>query len=317
MDIDVNKLIKTMNDFLGIEFNSVSHWEKIISAIGGFIGIWFVVAISYFFIGHDAPLLVASIGASAVLVFAVPHGNLSQPWPLIGGHVISALIGVTCFKLVPDSFLAAAFAVSLAIAGMYYLRCLHPPGAATALAAVSSSAIESLGYQYVVTPVLLNALVLGLMAIMVNYFFSWRRYPVSLMRVNKSTLPSSQPPQLSFSYQDLEYALKQIDSFIDITEYELAKIYAIATQHAMKISEKSSPTIKPGSYYSNGQYGNHWSVRQVIAESHTDDPKQDLITYKIIIGPNRRQTTNCTREEFANWAQYEVYQDENSWRIIE
>ena len=192
-----------MNDFLGIEFNSVSHLEKIISAIGGFIGIWFVVAISYFFIGHDAPLLVASMGASAVLVFAVPHGNLSQPWPLIGGHVISALIGVTCFKLVPNFFLAVALAASLAIAGMYYLRCLHPPGAATALATVmGGNGIESLGYQYVVTPVLLNAIVLCLMAIIVNYFFSWRRYPISLMRP-KSTSPSSPPPQLNFSYQDL------------------------------------------------------------------------------------------------------------------
>ena len=313
----MNKLIKTMNDFLGIEFNSVSHLERIISAIGGFIGIWCVVVISYFCIGDNAPLLVASIGASAVLVFAVPHGNLSQPWPLIGGHVVSALVGIICVKLVPNAFLAAALAVALAIAGMYYLRCLHPPGAATALTAVvGGSGIESLGYRFIVTPVLLNVIVLCLVAIIVNYFFSWRRYPTSLMRP-KSTLPTLLPPQLDFSAQDLEYALKQIDSFIDITEYELAKIYALATQHAMKTAIPSPPPIKLGCYYSNGQYGNHWSVRQVIAENNgnNDDLDNNTITYKIIIGQNRRQIVNCTREEFTNWAQYEVYQDENSWRI--
>jgi CBS-domain-containing membrane protein len=305
-----------MSDFLGIEFNWVSHLEKIISAIGGFIGIWLVIAISYFFIGHDAPLIVASMGASAVLVFAVPHGSLSpQPWPLIGGHVISALIGITCFKLVPNSFLAAALAVSLAIAAMYYLRCLHPPGAATALAAVmGGNGIESLGYQYVITPVLLNAAVLLFVAIIVNYFFSWRRYPINFMRP-QSTSPSSLPTQLDLSYQDLEYALKQIDSFIDITEYELAKIYALATQHAVKMSLQSSHPVKLGCYYSNGQYGNHWSIRQVIAESNANDQKKAMITYKIIIGQKRRQIESCTQEEFAKWAQYEVYQDENSWRI--
>lgn len=312
----MSKLIKSMSSFLGAEFNWVSHLEKIISSIGGFIGIWLVIAISYFFIGHDAPLLVASIGASAVLVFAVPHGSLSQPWPLIGGHVISALIGVTCFKLVPYSFLAATLAVSLAIAAMYYLRCLHPPGGATALSAVmGGNGIESLGYQYVITPVLLNAVVLLFVAIIVNYFFSWRRYPIGFMRPHL-TSPRSLATQLDFSYQDLEYALKQIDSFIDITEYELAKIYALATQHAMKMSLQSPHTIKLGCYYSNGQYGNHWSIRQVIAESHANNLNKAMITYKIILGQNRRQTESCTREEFINWAQYEVYQDENSWRIF-
>ena len=88
--------------------------------------------------GGASTLVVASMGASAVLLFAVPHGPLSQPWALIGGHMVSAFIGVSCATLVPDTITAAALAVGLAIGAMHLLRCIHPPGGATALAAVVS-----------------------------------------------------------------------------------------------------------------------------------------------------------------------------------
>ncbi|HDN26142.1 MAG TPA: hypothetical protein ENG03_03420 [Thioploca sp.] len=74
----------------------------------------------------------------------------------------------------------------------------------------------------------------------------------------------------------------------------------------MKLSE-----IKPNHYYSNAQYGNHWSVRQIIEE--LDD---NTITYKIVAGKGRRKTGTCTRAEFADWAVYEVFRNENSWQKI-
>src|SRR5690625_7242859 len=79
--------------------------------------------------------MLASMGATAVLLFAVPHGALSQPWAVVGGHVVSAIVGVTCQLLIPNLFWAAALSVGVAVAAMYYLRCIHPPGGATALAA--------------------------------------------------------------------------------------------------------------------------------------------------------------------------------------
>jgi CBS domain-containing membrane protein len=96
---------------------------------------------------EGAALIVASMGASAVLLFAVPHAPLSQPWPLIGGHVVSALVGVICAKVILNAPLAAALAVSLAIGSMHYFRCIHPPGGVTALTAVIGGAsVDSLDY---------------------------------------------------------------------------------------------------------------------------------------------------------------------------
>lgn len=104
------------------------------------------------------------MGASAVLVFAVPHGKLSQPWALFAGQLSSAFVGVSCYILVPNLFLAAGLAVGLAIGVMHVLRCIHPPGGATALVAVvGTSQIHTLGFEYLLTPVLLNTLIIFLL----------------------------------------------------------------------------------------------------------------------------------------------------------
>ena len=135
-------MIKKIAHFIGVQLDTTNHVEKLISAAGGFIGILLILQVTHFFIpGVAAALIVASMGASAVLLFAVPHGPLSQPWPLIAGHVISASIGVTVRLYVPDMFLAGALAVGLSIGVMYYLRCIHPPGGASALAAVVGAAV--------------------------------------------------------------------------------------------------------------------------------------------------------------------------------
>src|SRR5690606_26570448 len=122
---------------LGIETNATSHNEKLISAVGALLGILTVYWASQWYLETAGILLmVASMGASAVLLFAVPHGALSQPWPVIGGHTVSAFIGVSCQLLYPDHALTPALAVGLAVGAMHYLRCIHPPGGATALSAV-------------------------------------------------------------------------------------------------------------------------------------------------------------------------------------
>jgi len=123
------------------------------------------------------------MGASAVLLFAVPHGPLSQPWPVLGGHFVSALVGVACTKAIAQPMLAAPVAVGLAIGSMHYLRCIHPPGGATALSAVvGGEPVHQLGFHFVLTPVLWNAAVILLVALLFNYPFTWRRYPLALAR---------------------------------------------------------------------------------------------------------------------------------------
>jgi len=312
----MSRILAKLIHFLVPDTTPVSHTEKLISAVGGFVGILLIFIVSYYSLGpRGAPWVVASMGASAVLLFAVPHGQLSQPWALFGGHVLSAAVGVTVFRLVPDVFLAAALAVGLAIAAMYYLRCIHPPGGATALTAVLGGAdVHALGYAYVLAPVLVNAVVILLTAVLVNYPFRWRRYPAILMYPPQpnETAPETSEAQTEFDHGDLTYALRELGSYVDITEDDLTRIYALAVRHAHAI--KLVPEqIWLGHYYSNGRYGDHWSVRQLIDESGEKDPARSLVIYKTVAGKDRRQTGSCARAEFARWAKYEVVRQENTW----
>lgn len=123
--------------------------------------------------------------------------------------------------------------MALAIAAMHYLRCIHPPGGATALIAViGGSQVHALGYQFVLAPVLLNATLMLFIAIAVNYAFPWRRYPSSFkQQPDKSLVLKSVSPD-KLSHADYEYALREIGSYVDISEEDLAKIYQLARQHA-------------------------------------------------------------------------------------
>ncbi len=204
--------------------HSVSTREQWISAVGGLLGILAAVGISHLILGEqDAIYAVASIGASTVLLFAVPHGPLSQPWNLVGGHLVSAFIGVACAQWVPDTLVAASLAVSLSILAMFPLRCIHPPGGATALYAVlGGTKVHALGYLYILSPVMINVLILLAVAVAFNYPFSWRRYPQTWSKAG------TQEEKAMIPHSHLVYALSQIDTFVDISESDLQRIYSLA-----------------------------------------------------------------------------------------
>jgi CBS-domain-containing membrane protein len=213
--------------------NSSSHGEKWISAIGGFTGILAVLWVSAEVLDHQgAAMVVGSMGASAVLLFAVPHGALSQPWSVLGGHVISAFIGVSCATYFNAPVVAASVAVGLSIGAMYYLHCIHPPGGATALVAVlGGDGVRELGYNFLFSPVLENVLIILLVAVVVNMPFRWRRYPAKLAR--SAAVEDSAPGEEKavIAHSDLVYALSQLDSFIDVSEQDLIRIYTLAVHH--------------------------------------------------------------------------------------
>ena len=314
-----NPTLQRIGRWLGIGATSVSHAERLLSGLGGLLGILSIFAVSASYAGQPgAVLLVASMGASAVLVFAVPHGALSQPWPVVGGHAVSAVIGVTCYQWVPEPALAAPLAVALAITAMHYLRCIHPPGGATALVAViGSGELHQLGYEFVLVPVLLNAIVLVGIAILFNLPFRWRRYPAALMRRFAPTSIASDESQSGkvVGQDDLAYALRTLDTFVDVTSGELKRIVALATEHAAHGHLRPADIVLD-SYYSNGAYGENWAVRHVVDEQAHADPNHDLVIYRIVAGRGRRSSGVCTRSEFARWARTRVYRDENSWRQL-
>ena len=224
-------------DLIGFSRHKSNYREKLISTVGGFLGIFGIFMSSQWLLDPDvAVFIVPSMGASAVLLFAAPHAPFSQPWNVFGGHAISAIIGVMCWQWIPDYAVAASASVGLAIGAMYFTRCIHPPGGATALAAViGSEKLHHLGYQYEYEPILLNAVTILLVAIVFNGFFKWRRYPAHLHV--KTEAPATGVVEYEpINHEDFVFALTHIDTFVDITEEDLLEIYRLATKRHVELN---------------------------------------------------------------------------------
>lgn len=158
----------------------VSLVEVCWSWIGSFIGIAAVALLHYKLVDQNGLLmLIGSFGASAVLIYGAIRSPLAQPRNLLGGHILSAVIGVTAFQwLGGETWLAAAAAVSTSIALMHLTSTLHPPGGATALIAViGGESVHNLGYLYVLMPAALGAGVMLVVALIVNNIPKTRKYP--------------------------------------------------------------------------------------------------------------------------------------------
>lgn len=154
--------------------------EHLWSFLGAFIGIGLIAFIqSQSLSQYENIFLIGSFGASSVLIYGAIQSPLAQPRNLIGGHILSAIVGVTVYKIVPDViWLTAPLAVALSIVVMQITKTLHPPGGATALIAVTGSPkIISLGYVYVLSPVLSGCLILLAVALIFNNSTSNRKYP--------------------------------------------------------------------------------------------------------------------------------------------
>ncbi len=223
--------ITMLRRYLGVTDQTSSHREKLLSGLGAFLGISSIYLISMAWMDKaTAVYIIPSMGASAVLLFAAPHVPFSQPWNVLGGHLVSAVVGVSCAIAIPNTLLAASIAVGIAVSVMYYLRCIHPPGGATALAAVIGSAkLHALGYLYILSPVFLNTATILLIALLFNGLFGWRRYPAYLYRRLSKKDNITREGYQPIKHEDFVYALSQIDSFVDVSESDLLKIYSLAT----------------------------------------------------------------------------------------
>ena len=151
--------IKHYSFYLGGDQPPVSWMERLRSVTGAFLGLLTVFVIAKY-LGELSGVnewLMASLGASALLVFALPGSPMAQPWAVIAGNTLSALIGISCFHLIGEPLLALPLAASLSILGMFILRCLHPPAAAVSLIVV----LGQIGsYRYAFFPVMVDSILL-------------------------------------------------------------------------------------------------------------------------------------------------------------
>ena len=217
--------------------------ERLIACIGAMIGIALTGAIGALVLGNGphVPLLVAPMGASAVLLFAVPASPLAQPWSIIGGNTISALIGVIVAHFVHEPALATGIAVALAIAAMSFARCLHPPGGAAALTAVlGGPAVISVGFLFPFVPVALNSIML----VALGYGFhrlSRRTYP-HRPAAAANAHGTADPPavqRVGFQPEDIDTALGALDETFDIDRGDLERLLRQVELQAMVRSHRT------------------------------------------------------------------------------
>lgn len=200
------------------------------------LGIFLTGVLSRLFFNADSGLawLVAPMGASAVLLFAVPASPLAQPWPFIGGNLISALVGVVCAEAVGFPAAAASIAVGVSIAAMFALRCVHPPGGAMALStALAAPAIAQHGYAFVLSPIVINSVLLLAAAIAYNKLCG-RRYPHFAHDHGNQHHTADAPPseRLGVTSADLNAVLKQYNEVLDISRDDLEEIFLRTEMHA-------------------------------------------------------------------------------------
>jgi CBS domain-containing membrane protein len=216
----------------------VNYTERLRASIGAFLGILLTSLLTFILEGNAStiPFLIAPMGASAVLLFAVPSSPLAQPWSVVGGNTLAALIGITCLIWIPNIMLAASVAVGLSIFAMFILRCLHPPGGAVALITVlGGDVIQSHGYSFALFPVGINSLLLLGTAIIYNNMTN-RQYPHISSKISESHLTNDVPPEARFGFnsEDLSEVLKEYNQVVDVSRKDLESLLKQTEMHAYR-----------------------------------------------------------------------------------
>ena len=215
--------------------NNANAIEQLRASAGAMAALALTALVSVWWMGSAAVWLIAPMGASAVLLCCLPGSPLAQPWPVIGGNLVSALVGVACVKLFGLGVLSAPVAGALAIAGMFALRCLHPPGGAVALSAVlGGPEVHAMGYEFALVPVALNSTLMVGAALLFNNL-TGRRYPHphrSVLASTHATEDAAPSARLGFQREDLDEVLKNYGQVLDVSRDDLENIILATETHA-------------------------------------------------------------------------------------
>jgi len=202
-----------------------------LSGLGALCGLAISSLISWYVLGGMNAWYIAPMGASSVLLFAVPNSPLAQPWNVIVGNTLAGFIGVACTQYLPDLTSAFSVAVGLAIFVMMTTDSLHPPSGAVAITAVlGGEAVHRLGFHFILYPVLLNSILLLVFAVFFNRLIG-RHYPITA-HVNERSKDPTPTQKVSIQPKDIEYALEHHTELLDISQYDLEKIILEAQSHA-------------------------------------------------------------------------------------
>ncbi|CAM5775929.1 membrane protein [Labrys miyagiensis] len=212
--------------------------DRLFACLGAVVGIGITGLVCTLAFGRDPylPYIVAPVGASAVLLFAVPASPLAQPWSIIGGNTLSALAGIVVCRFVHEPLAAIGLAVGLAIAVMSLTRCLHPPGGAAALTAViGGPAVAAAGFGFALVPVGLNSILLVALGCLFHRF-SRHPYPHRPAPVPASTHGTRDPApsqRVGFRGEDVDGALEDLGEAFDIDREDLDRLLRRVEERAL------------------------------------------------------------------------------------
>lgn len=215
------------------------HAEMLRIMVGALLGLLVTGFATLWLVGPaSTPLLLAPIGASAVLLFGFPASPLAQPWSIIGGNLFAGLIGVFVHNLWPaDPLVAAPVALMAALCVMTLLRCIHPPSGAVAVSVIlGGPEIHQLGYEFVLHPLAINSVLMLLTAVLYNNL-TGHRYPAAARpkQVNVHDTRDRVPTQRAgYSPEDLDAALKEHEGLLAVGPEELDQLLRRVEQHAHK-----------------------------------------------------------------------------------
>lgn len=202
----------------------LGHLGWLRGALGAGLAIFIAGAVTYLIVGQGdgmLPWLVAPLGASAVLVFCVPASPLAQPWPVIGGDLLSAAVGLLAGHMFGTPWLAAGIAVGAAIGVMTLTRCLHPPGGACALlCALGSSGAEAWDWTHMI-PIAANVLMLVAVGWVYNNF-TGHPWPHRMPKIPVPAAPAAAP---SYQREDLEAVLEEWNEILDVDIDDLDALF--------------------------------------------------------------------------------------------
>ncbi|KXZ73223.1 putative voltage-gated ClC-type chloride channel ClcB [Acinetobacter venetianus] len=293
-------------NFLKPNYKVLPVKERILSGVGALCGLAISSLISWYVLGGINAWYIAPMGASSVLLFAVPNSPLAQPWNVIIGNILAGVIGVTCTQLLADSTTAFSLAVGFAIFMMMTTDSLHPPSGAVAITAVlGGDAVHRLGFNFILYPVLLNSILLLLFAVFFNRLIG-RHYPLTA-HLNERSKDPTPTQKVSIQPKDIEYALDHHTELLDISQYDLEKIILQAQVHA---NERSMSTFVCQDIMS----------RDVIRLHEEDDIYQALDKFKSVnlmslpvVNPQEKLVGTLALYEVVEWFKGAT-DPRNSWQ---
>ena len=212
-------------------FKVLPFKDRVLCGLGALIGLAISSLISWHVLGGFNAWYIAPMGASSVLLFAVPASPLAQPWNVVIGNIIAGVIGVSCALFIAEPTLAFSLAVALTIFLMMSTDSLHPPSGAVAITAVmGGESIHQLGYAFVFYPVLLNSILLLIVAVIYNRMLG-KQFP-QVAQINTRSKDPTPTQKVTIQPQDIKDALADQTELLDISEYDLQKIILKAQENA-------------------------------------------------------------------------------------